>query len=83
MTTCCGCKVPVKDTKPVWRDGRVINLCLLCVHKTKPIVKARLSAMSHLEAWKKTQVVVPVAKPKTLEEMTKEELEEEIARLSA
>lgn len=82
MSTCCKCQTPT-DTKPVWRDGRVVKLCSLCVQKTKPS-KNRLGRESHLNAWLKTQLVpAPVIKQKALGDMTKEELEAEIARLSA
>jgi hypothetical protein len=75
----------VTDVKPVWRDGIVVKLCSSCVQKTKPLGKTRLTKEGHLEAWLKTRsaVVVPVVKQKALEDMTKEELEAEIARLSA
>ena len=84
MTTCCKCQTLVTDTKPVWRDGRVVKLCSSCVQKTKSLGKTRLTKEGHLEAWLKTRsVVTPVVKQKALEDMTVEELEAEIARLSA
>jgi len=81
MTTYCKCQTPVTETKPVWREGKVVKLCSSCVQRTK-LGKTRLAKESHLEAWLKTQPA-PIVKQKALEDMSVEELEAEIARLSA
>ena len=84
MTTCYNCQTSVIDVKPVWRGGKVVKLCSPCVRKTKSLGKVQLAKESHLEAWKKLHpAVVSVAKQKALKDMTKEELEAEIVRLSA
>jgi hypothetical protein len=62
-----------------------VKLCSACIQKTKPSAKARLAKESHLEAWKKTRIVtIPVAPviKKSLEDMSMEELNAEIAKLS-
>lgn len=75
--TCCECKVPGRKTTPLWRGLTVVHLCGECKRKVKKlrVVHRVIPKSNHLEAWKKT--------PKTLAEMSTEELLAELARIKA